>query len=88
MFYIWQCTRFKKEELFWTGTVWTGVQTFGKLYSFDEALKIVEHRFHRIDPRPLIKRKSYFDERKKRKRKGKFNTLTLSDRIELGESDV
>jgi len=79
MFYIWQRSRFKKEELFWTGTTWTSVQELGKLYSFHAALKIVVHRFHRMNPKPLIKRESYFVEREKKKTKGKFNTSRKKD---------
>ena len=83
MFYIWQRSKFKKEELFWTGTAWTSVERFGKLYTFHDALKIMEKRFHHKNPKPFIQRESYFAARKKKKRKGKFNTLK-----EKGETNV
>lgn len=78
MFYIWLRSRTKQEELFWTGTTWTTVQQFGKLYTFQEAIKIIEKRFSRKSPKPLIQRKSYFVEREKNKKKGKFNVSKLT----------
>lgn len=83
MVYIWQRSRAKQEELFWTGTTWTSVQDFGKLYSFHQALRIVEQRFFRTTLRPFIQSKNYFDQRDKMKRKGTFNTSK-----EKGETDV
>ncbi len=74
MFYIWQRSRAKQDELFWTGITWTSVRQFGQLYTFHQALKIVEQRFYCKYPRPLIQHESYFVERDKKKRRGKFNT--------------
>ena len=76
MFYIWQRSQAKQEELFWRDTTWTSVLEFGQLYTFHEAIKIIEKRFHNKNPMPLIQRESYFIKREKKKRmvKGKFNT--------------
>lgn len=74
MFYIWQRSRAKQDELFWTGITWTSVRQFGQLYTFHQALRIVEQRFQHKYTGFVIRRESYFVEREKKKRKGKFNT--------------
>ena len=75
-YYIWIRGSKGREETFWTGTNWTSILQFGKVFCFNDAIAIIEKRFHSKHPKPLIQREGYFieRERKRRKKKGKFVT--------------
>jgi hypothetical protein len=72
-YYIWIRSSKGRSEQFWTGTAWTTILQFGKVYSFNEAIEIMEKRFHSKLPKPLIQPEGYFIEsefrRKKRQQK-------------------
>jgi len=53
---------------YWTGRSWSIVKQFAIRYSFDDAIAIIETRFHRMSCKPkLVSPK----EKKKKKKKGK-----------------
>lgn len=52
---------------FWTGETWTNVIQFASMYSFNEAITIMDKRFINKKPRPRIRRVSEFQKKKKKK---------------------
>lgn len=51
----------------WTGDSWTIYFSFAKRYSADDARALLRHRFHRMDPQPLIR--SWHEENRQQRRR-------------------
>ncbi len=51
---------------FWTGFNWVDVVQFAKPYEFTDALTILEKRFHRMLPKPVLMRCEIYKEKERR----------------------
>jgi hypothetical protein len=51
----------------WSGTGWTIAAQFGKPFEFHNGLALLEKRFHRLEPRPQLRRCELFHHKPKPK---------------------